>query len=275
MEAPLCPICCQLNLGEHQCPEENFPGENKLDFVRDRNKRNARIEWKDHLRNEEEKNLFVEQAAKIRVEIRVEIDELNNYQESINELVLETIKILDFAKNAKVYAKKVVDLQEDIESLISDASDANDNAALKSEASKRLAELVDSRGVVDSNQIKIKNKIKHVKNLYDLFNMNYSKLRFATTHYDAQKQKMLAEIESKKEEFTNINSTVNMIQSYIKDNITIRPTVEQFLNQPKFAKDTPRDVKREDRGTGAKSSKDIHGIDGDDNGEYRRKTDGY
>ena len=273
MEAPLCPICCQLNLGDHMCPKESWPGE--LKTVRHIYERNARIEWKDHLRNEEEKNSFVEQAAKIGSEIRAEINELNNYQESINKLVLETIKILDFAKNAKVYAKKVVDLREDIESLISDASDANDNAALKSEASKRLAELVDSRGVVDSNQIKIKNKIKHVKNLYDLFNMNYSKLRFATTHYDAQKQKMLAEIESKKEEFTNINSTVNMIQSYIKDNITIRPTVEQFLNQPKFAKDTPRDVKREDRGTGAKSSKDIHGIDGDDNGEYRRKTDGY
>jgi len=255
------------------CPKESWPGE--LKTVRHIYERNALIEWEEHLRNEEEKNLFVKQAAEIRVEIRVEIDELNNYQESINELVLETIKILDFAKNAKVYAKKVADLQEDIETLISDALDVNDNPALKSEARKRLAELVDSRGVVDSNQIKIENKIKHVEDLYDLFKMNYSKLRFATTHYDAQKQKLLVEIESKKEEFTNINSTVNMIQSYIKDNVTIRPTVEQFLNQPKFTKDTPRVVKREDRGMGAKSTQDIHGIDGDDNGEYRRKIDGY
>ncbi|MBT5183922.1 MAG: hypothetical protein HOM47_01965, partial [Euryarchaeota archaeon] len=56
MEAPLCPICGQLNVGDHMCPKESWAGE--LKTVRHFYERNARIEWEEHLRNEEEKNSF-------------------------------------------------------------------------------------------------------------------------------------------------------------------------------------------------------------------------
>lgn len=234
MEAPLCPNCWQLNLGDHQCPKEDFPGQ--LIGVRKFYRRTALNEWNEYQKKEEQRKLKEEKDA----EIRTEIEELNIFQQRIKHLIQKTIAIVNFAKDVQATM------------------------------------LADSRDVVDTNEAEIKDKMKQVRDLLSGFDSDYSKRSFITIHANINKQNLIAEIDSQMEEFSKMSSTVDNILSDIYKNVTIYANEEERLSQPKFAKDTPREVKRGDRGTGAKSSKDIHGIDGDDNGEYRRGfTSGY
>ena len=46
-EPPLCPECWGLDIESHKCPEENFPGENKNQLLRNYMKKKAQNEWKE------------------------------------------------------------------------------------------------------------------------------------------------------------------------------------------------------------------------------------
>lgn len=121
------------------------------------------------------------------------------------------------------------------------------------------------RKKLDSDNTKMNNDLLELKESHRSFIEEFRNIKSIIRHMNSRKNELISNIELK---LNIIEDEIKIIESKISS-IEIHATAEEEAEQPKFAKDTPREVKRGDRGAGLRNSKDIHGIDGDQSGEYR------
>ena len=121
------------------------------------------------------------------------------------------------------------------------------------------------REKLDSDCSEIKNNLDKLNQPHKMFIEDFQNSKSIMTHKSSRKNELISNIESR---LKNIEDARKIIKSKI-ESIEIHATNEEEEKQQKFSKDTPREVKRRDRGTGLRNSKDIHGIDWDQSGEYR------
>jgi len=195
---PLCPDCWGLDIEDHECPKENFPGENKLDWVRNAYKRSAERKWKIYLE---------------RLPVRQEIEQITELFEHTKSMVSEcadnenqaknTIEILDIVSRQEVYTN---------ESLVTE------NLAGLKQKLKLLEESM--------------NDIKPIQ-----FKENAKEKRQFLLKIESQKQLLI-------ESMDRIEISLREIGEF-----TMYASNEEAESFGKFEKNTPREVKRNDRNT--------------------------
>lgn len=86
-DPPLCPECWGLDIESHKCPEENFPGENKNQSLRNYMKKKAQNEWKELIQRE-----------KTLAECTKEMDELKECESLLNCNLPKLLSVADSAE---------------------------------------------------------------------------------------------------------------------------------------------------------------------------------
>jgi DNA repair exonuclease SbcCD ATPase subunit len=187
----------------------------------------------------------IQKQRKLKEEQEKVQQKLKEEQEKIK---METKSLERQLRKIKLLSKKFTELQIKATRL---ASDENMETT--------------SRKKLDSDDSKMEKDLLKLDNSLDLIIEEHRNIKSITKHMTSGKKDLISNIEL---ELKLIKHETKIIKSK-RDSIETHATDEEAAKQTKFAKDTPREVKRGDRGTGLRNSKDIHGIDGDQSGEYR------
>ena len=195
---PLCPDCWGLDIEDHECPKENFPGENKLDWVRIAYKRSAERKWKIYLE---------------RLPVRQEIEQ-------------------------------ITELFEHTKSMVSECAD-NENQA------KNIIEILDivSRQEVYTNESLVTENLAGLKQKLKLLEESMNDIKPIQFKENAkEKRQFLLKIESQKQLLIESMDRIEISLREIGE-FTMYASNEEAESFGKFEKNTPREVKRNDRNT--------------------------